>query len=341
MSNAPTEALEQTLRHYLLHAQEQAVFHALPRQIADALESEPRATLEALVQAMFRGDAVLHWEIYCSKCQFWNVEPDWLQHAQHEYVCPVCGRSFDVHMDDEVQVTFSPHPQLRALGPDAEDRAYRREMSLQFPPTTVHELMTVQTFRDWAQNEPLPSGEHLEIRRATVWFSDLRGSTALYARNGDPLAYDLVREHFDLVFDAINQCQGAVVKTLGDGIMAVFISNSCAIEAARHAHRALGRFNRQRDLSPERCLALKVGIHAGPSILVTLNDRLDYFGTTVNIASRVEHLALGKQTLYTEPVHADPDVQAIIADTPVESFRSTLRGLEQSLTIYCLQHDRD
>jgi class 3 adenylate cyclase len=167
--------------------------------------------------------------------------------------------------------------------------------------------MTVQSFRDWARNEPLPSGEYLEVRHMTVWFSDLTGSTALYARNGDPLAYDLVREHFRLVFEAVNRYEGAVVKTMGDGIMAAFTSSARAVEAALAAHQVLDDFNQQKSLAGDRRLALKIGIHAGPSIVITLNDRLDYFGTTVNVAARVSDLARGTETVFTTPVQIDEE----------------------------------
>jgi class 3 adenylate cyclase len=332
--------LQTALRDYLLRADERALFHAMPRQIADALSSEPRPTLESLVEAMFRGDAVLHWELYCAECQFWTEEPDWLVRARHDYTCPGCGGTFDVHMDDEVQVTFSPHPTLRTLGPGANDAEFRRATTERFPPTTVHELMTVQAFRDWARDESLPSGEYLKVLRMVVWFSDLTGSTALYARNGDPLAFDLVREHFNVIFEVIRRHEGAVVKTMGDGIMAVFVSNARAVEAALAAHRALDRFNRERNLPADKHLLLKVGVHAGPAIAVTLNERLDYFGTTVNVAARVSDLARGNQTVFTEPVYADSQVQAVLAAYNVESFRTDIRGLEQPLLVCRLVQPR-
>lgn len=333
-ANDPSEAL----RNYLLQADERAVFHALPRQIADGLNFETHPTLELLVDALFRGGAVLHWELACPACQFRSEEPDWLRQARHDYTCPACGETYDVHLDDEAQVTFSPHPTLRTLSPEADDSEFRYTMSLKFPPTTAHELLTVQAFRDWARDESLPVGEYLEVRRMTVWFSDLTGSTALYARNGDPLAYDLVREHFKLVFEAINRWEGAVVKTMGDGIMAVFTSSGCAVQAALAAHQVLDDFNRQRGLSDDKRLMLKIGIHTGPSIMVALNDRLDYFGTTVNVAARVSDLARGTQTLFTEPLQADSEVQAIVeaAGYDVAAFRSDIRGLDQELTVYCL-----
>jgi class 3 adenylate cyclase len=206
---------------------------------------------------------------------------------------------------------------------------------MQFPPTTVHELMTVQAFRDWARNEPLSVGEHLEVRRMAVWFSDLTGSTALYARNGDPFAFSLVQQHFDLVFEVISRSEGAVIKTLGDGIMAMFLLGARAVEAALAAHQVLETFNRQRGLVDDKRLALKIGIHAGPAIMVRLNDRLDYFGTTVNVAARVSDLAEGTQTVLTQTVQNDPQVQAIIetAGYVAECLSTAIRGLDQPVRV--------
>jgi class 3 adenylate cyclase len=338
MSDIKSDDPQTVVRDHFLHADERAVSRAFPRQVAHALKEEPRVALELLVDAMFSGNVVMHWELACPACQFRAEEPDWLSNARHDFTCPACRTTFDVGLDQEAQVTFSPHPTLRALSADADDDDYRQRLRAGFPPTTVYELMTVQRFRDWARNEPLPAEEYLEVRRTTVWFSDLTGSTALYARNGDPLAYELVREHFKLVFEVINRSEGAVVKTLGDGIMAVFMESGRAVEAALAAHQVLDDFNRQQALSGDRRLALKIGIHAGPSIVVTLNDRLDYFGTAVNVASRVSDWARGKETVITEPMHTDPGVRAVLdaADYKAQRFQATLKGLDQALTVFCL-----
>jgi class 3 adenylate cyclase len=335
MLEAKANDPREVLRDHLLQADEKAVFRALPHQIAHELRLEPRPTLELLVAAMFDGEAVLHWELVCPICQFRSEEPDWMRNAQHDYSCPACGGTYDVHVDDEAQVTFSTHPRLRAFSPAADDSGFQYGMRMRFPPTTVHELLTVQTFRDWARNEPLTVGEHLEVRRMVVWFSDLTGSTALYARNGDPFAYSLVHQHFDLVFEVINRSEGAVVKTLGDGIMAMFVLGARAVEAAVAAHQALEAFNRQRGLAGDKRLALKIGVHAGPAIMVRLNDRLDYFGTTVNVAARVSDLAEGTQTVLTQTLQADPQVQAIIetAGYVAECLSTEIRGLDQPVRV--------
>lgn len=316
---------------HFFRADERAVFRAFPRQIAHQLNLAPRPTLEVLVEAMFGGDAVLHWEIVCPACGYRNDEPNWLRHARHDYRCSACSTAFTPRLDDEVQVTFSPHPTLRTLSLTASDPEFQRVIRKQFPPTTVHELMTVQTFRDWARDEPLPPGEYLEVQRTAIWFSDLTGSTALYARSGDPLAYHLVREHFEVVFQAIHQAEGVIVKTMGDGVMAVFLSGQQALEAALAAHQALDEFNRDHGLSGERGMALKIGVHIGPAIVVTLNDRLDYFGSTVNVAARVSDLARGTETVFTEALLAEPGVKTIVAEHNVESFKTRVRGLAQDL----------
>jgi class 3 adenylate cyclase len=338
MPDAEDRDPRDALRGYFLQADERAVCRALPQQIAHALGLEPRATLEHLVEAMFDGDAVLHWELFCPFCEFRADEPDWLRNATHDYTCPSCSNTYDVHLDVEAQVTFSPHPTLRTLSPQAENADLQRAARERFLPTTVHELMMVQGFRDWARDEPLPTGEYLEVRHMSVWFSDLTGSTAMYARNGDPRAYDLVREHFDLIFGTVNRFEGVVVKTMGDGIMAVFTANVRAIEAALAAHQVLEDFNRERALSGDERLALKIGIHAGPSIVVTLNDRLDCFGSTVNVAARVSDLVRGTETVFTRPVQADPKVQAVVDSSgyAVREFHSNVKGLDQPLTLFCL-----
>jgi len=56
----------------------------------------------------------------------------------------------------------------------------------------------------------------------TFLFSDLKGSTALYDRVGDLVAFDLVNEHFRLLQEIIASERGAVVKTIGDAVMATF-----------------------------------------------------------------------------------------------------------------------
>ncbi len=325
------------LRDYFLKTEPRNVYHVLPAHVAAELDVPPRLALETLVEAMFQGDAVLHWELQCPYCKGRGDAPNLLRHTLHDHVCGACGMTFDVHLDHEAQIAFSPHPNLRALGEEADDEAYRKELRKECTPTTAHELMTIQRFREWARNEPFPTGEYLDVSRLTLWFSDLTGSTAIYARNGDPFAYHLVREHFDVISAAVQDSQGALVKTIGDGVMAVFSDAQHAFQAALRANRELEAFNEGHDLRNDRQLLLKVGIHTGPAIVVTLNDRLDYFGTTVNVASRVSNLALGQEIVLTESSYAEIDVPALASDLPLDRFRTPIRGLDDPIVAYRLR----
>lgn len=333
MSEVQLDVSSARLREYFRHAEGRDVHHARPSQIAHALHAPLRPILETLVEAMFNGDAILHWELECPSCKGIGEIPNLFTNPLHAATCLGCGAHFTVHADQEAQITFSVHPQLRELGPEADDSAYRHALHTHYPPTTVQELMTLQKFHDWAQNEPLQGNAYLEIRRMTLWFSDLLGSTALYAHNGDPFAYSLVREHFDLVEQAVQRAEGAVVKTIGDGIMAVFTQAKQGLLAALDANARLEAFNDRQALAGERRLQLKVGIHSGPAITVTLNNRLDYFGTTVNLASRVSNLARGREILLTQTAFDEPGMAELSAPYAVETFESEIRGLDEKITV--------
>jgi len=110
-----------------------------------------------------------------------------------------------------------------------------------------------------------------------------------------------------------------------------------ALRAALAAHHALADFNRHHALRGDQRLALKIGLHQGPAIVVTLNDRLDYFGTTVNVAARVSTLARSWETVFTEAVLTEPEVLSLAAVHDAEPFRAPVRGLADPLRLYRLR----
>jgi class 3 adenylate cyclase len=128
----------------------------------------------------------------------------------------------------------------------------------------------------------------LGIRQVTLLFTDLKGSTAMYERLGDLNAYALVREHFALVGATVREHSGAIVKTIGAAVISVFSKPTDAVSAAPHILEAIERYNVEHG---DPSIILKIGAHCGPSIAVTLNANLDYFGQTVNVAAPVQSLA--------------------------------------------------
>ncbi|MCK6548658.1 DUF5939 domain-containing protein [Myxococcota bacterium] len=160
------------------------------------------------------------------------------------------------------------------------------------------ELVADQRFRDLFSGEVLAPGVKLAIERATILFTDLVGSTAMYQALGDASAFSLVWTHFDVLREVVGAHRGAIVKTIGDAIMAVFLRPEDALDAAAELHARVGSFCRERGhVYP---VSLKIGMHDGPCIAVTLNDRLDYFGSTVNLAARVEAQSQGDDIVVSE-----------------------------------------
>jgi class 3 adenylate cyclase len=86
----------------------------------------------------------------------------------------------------------------------------------------------------------------------------------------------------------------------------------------------------------DKDLLLKIGIHEGPCLAVNLNERQDYFGQTVNIASRVQGLATSRSILTTAPVVNHPEASAILEAgglTPMAQQRA-VRGIAGEVAIY-------
>jgi len=170
-------------------------------------------------------------------------------------------------------------------------------------------LTSFQTFRDLFSEDVVAPGREVAIRSIALVFTDLKGSTEMYRRKGDATAYAIVRDHFTFLTEIVAACRGAVVKTIGDAVMAAFSVTADAVRAALRFHTEIGPWCEARGIDPP--LALKIGVHAGPTIAVNSNDVLDYFGSTVNIAARVQEQS-GGDVLVTETVYLDPQAKALI-----------------------------
>jgi class 3 adenylate cyclase len=209
-----------------------------------------------------------------------------------------------------------------------EDLLQRRK-----PILNAKRLLTNQTFRDIYRTDTLAIGQRLKILSLTFLFSDLKGSTELYERVGDLVAFDLVNEHFRLLLEIIASERGAVVKTIGDAVMAIFETPDRAIAAAIRMRAAMA------DLGPERqhqSLRLKMGIHAGSCLAVTLNDQQDYFGQTVNIASRVQGIADSRSIVVTPQVLENPRSTTLLETAGLKPTlrHVALNGIADEMSVY-------
>ena len=202
---------------------------------------------------------------------------------------------------------------------------------------TAADVSTMQAFRDWFASQALRPDVQLGITNLAVLFTDLRGSTQLYREIGDAPAFERVLEHFDVLRRSVDQHAGAQIKTIGDAIMAAFLDPAQGVAAGLEILRGMAQLNQSRADYP---LRLKLGLHTGPAIAVTLNERLDYFGTTVNIASRLEGQAQGDDLIISEDVMRQPAVQRVLGENEVqvEMFKAQLKGfVNEEFQLYRIQ----
>lgn len=194
---------------------------------------------------------------------------------------------------------------------------------------TAAEVTSMQLFRDLFAQETLRPDIQIEVASLTLVFTDLKGSSRLYAEVGDAPAFGMVLNHFDILREVIAAEDGAIVKTLGDAVMAVFKRPVNALRAVLRAQEILAAAPMEYGGKP---LQLKAGIHTGKMIAVTLNDRLDYFGTTVNVAARLAALSQGTDIIASEAVFTDPEVADLLNQRDfslmADVFDASLKGFE-------------
>jgi class 3 adenylate cyclase len=203
--------------------------------------------------------------------------------------------------------------------------------------TTAAVVSTMPEFRDLFSSEVLAPGLQLGVTSLAFLFTDLTGSTALYQKVGQARAFRIVQDQFVILGEAIAAHNGAIVKTIGDAVMATFPTGGDALAAGLAIQREIKKLDLRGDA--DAASLVRVGIHKGPCVAVTANERLDYFGTTVNIASRVEHEARGGEVAATAEVCESPDAQAVLAGANLspEMTLAQLKGISEAVRLYRLR----
>ena len=134
-------------------------------------------------------------------------------------------------------------------------------------------------------------GGSLPDAQLTFLFTDVEGSTRLWERNPQAMRSALAR-HDTIVRSAIAGSNGDVVKSTGDGLMAVFALPIDAVSAGIAAQRGL-----QDEPWPEGCpIRVRMGVHTGDAE----SRGGDYFGPAVNRTARIMAAGHGGQLLLSE-----------------------------------------
>jgi class 3 adenylate cyclase len=205
------------------------------------------------------------------------------------------------------------------------------------PPTfkrflTGKEVLNRQVFRELFPIQDLPADLSLRVGDVTLLFTDLKGSTALYEEAGDIDAYRLVKDHFTLLTEAIRSNRGALIKTIGDAVMAAFSQPEDGLRAATQMVERMSEYS-QKSVHE---VGLKLGLHKGAAIAVNANQSLDYFGRTVNIAARVQGEANAGEIWLSEVMMNASGIKEILQESGyhVSPQESQLRGIEERMSLY-------
>jgi class 3 adenylate cyclase/tetratricopeptide (TPR) repeat protein len=239
----------------------------------------------------------------CPKCQFEN--PEGIKFcgecgAKLERLCPSCNSS-------------SP-PSFKFCGECGHKLDVPAEKSVK-DLSFAEKLTKIQKYLPKGLTEKILSQRDRiegERKQATVMFCDMAGFTSLSEKLGPEEAYSIMDQVYEILIHKVHDYEGTVNEMTGDGILALFGAPIAledapqrSIRSAYAIHREMSRFSdqikREKSLRP---IKMRIGIHTGPVVVGTLgNDlRVEFkaVGDTVNIASRVQGLALPGSTYVTE-----------------------------------------
>jgi class 3 adenylate cyclase len=230
------------------------------------------------------------------------------------------------------QQQISLHPTLNLINATETATTFQLERTAWSDQSaTAADVTALQVFRNLFASEVIRPGEEISIGSVTLMFTDLRDSTRMYRLIGDASAFGRVREHFQILEKEIASAGGSIVKTMGDAVMATFRHPVDALKAVWTAQSKIAEYG-------EPMLWLKAGLHKGPCIVVNLNDRLDYFGSTVNIAARLPNFSQGGELIFSEEFHEDPEIQQFLAQNAatniLECFQADVKGFDEPFTMW-------
>jgi adenylate cyclase len=187
----------------------------------------------------------------------------------------------------------------------------------------------------------------LQVISAVIFYSDLRGFTAMADRLGRDELVDMLNAYFDCLVPVLVERGGYVLKFLGDGLLATFpledhaAGAACerSLDAAGEALRRVHDLNVERAAAGKPVMALDVALHLGDVLYGNVGsaDRLDFtvIGPAVNEAARIEALCSQQDhNLLISETFARAATDS--ADRLVSIGRYALRGVRSAQSLYTL-----
>jgi adenylate cyclase len=412
----PNETLVTKLTNLILNSPDHDLIKIRPFRVAKSLVLNPKDVLFFFLRTTKLGFFDMNWDIVCPFCRGVGSSASSLKNLEKQVHCHSCNIDYNADFDQSVEVTFTPHPNIRKLNvgqfcmggpgntphirsqlrimPEEErdieltfyegmykiyalnqleevleiniDSNFGTVEKLVYPQSkkyqlkkgnyllkiknplksellvkiertewledivTANLLTTLQEFRDLFSSEVLRPGQEISVRNITILFTDLKGSTEFYNRYGDALAFKMVGDHFEILMENAKKFNGAIVKTIGDAIMAVFINPGDAIRYSLVIQQEISNLNKKfNNLN----IQIKIGIHLGTALAVNLNERLDYFGTTVNQAARIEGKCRGGDIVFSKDLYEFPGIKEILVPYKIEKFSTDLKGFMEEVEL--------
>ena len=307
---------------------------------ADLWEINRKDFLEVFIKGVKHGLFSMDWVVHRPNWQFVRSFSK-LNEATTEDDCTFCTTHFSNALDDNMEVVFSLNSEIRKLPESLEDdlkTTIDKELKSNNiykwkEETTIYavDCFNNAVFRSLFSEETLPLYESLFLNHAAVLITDLKNSTKIFGEIGDKAAFKMMKEHFSLVYKTILNHNGVPVKTFGDSVMAIFDNEINSIKAA---------FSLQKICKKQPNTELRVGLHAGPLMAVNLNNRLDYFGETVNYTAKIRRYTKANEISISQHMFEKQEIQNEIATQCSKAYRSELllKGEEETLILYRLRN---
>lgn len=345
--SAPNTKIANGFRKLFIEAPFDEIWSIQPYDLADRWETGSKETLESFILGCANGLFELHWIHYCPKCKGMAGRHNKISEIPENDHCSMCNADFTNALDETIEVVFSIPPQHIKYPPNIADQ-YKKEMVSQIKErgsfnaeamkVTGKDCLNVPLFRDLFGDDILSAEQSLNIKQLAVLFTDIQSSTEIYQKFGDVRAYNAVNAHYNILFECIEKYGGAVVKTIGDAVMATFVHTQDGLFAVLEAMKKFPYMDEAKEIN----INVKFGLHAGPCIAVNLNDQMDIFGSTVNIASRIQKTAKDSELIISEEVFKYRECKETIAKYVKQVGKRTvkLRGIEQGITVYSIKLER-
>lgn len=300
-ASALNDKIRDRLTFFLKHNSPEYLTNLQPFALAKDWQTNPKDTLDTFIIGAAKGLFELHWRHYCPMCENNAGEHHRISELPEADHCRHCDMDFVNALDETVEVTFAASPNLF----EYDHQSISSNLLNSSPLTHDAELRVTgkdclhsQYFREHFGDDVLLQDQSVQVKHIAILFTDIRSSTEMYEALGDVKAFKAVREHFDILFSKITQNNGVVVKTIGDAVMASFGQNADALKAAEDTLCSFPHCVTSNNTE----VVVKMGLHSGPCLAVNLNNQIDYFGKSVNLAARIQGVANGSELVISDAI---------------------------------------